>query len=195
MASVTGKSIEIHAVRTVSGNQPLVRRIIEKLTMTFLSGTPVEIDTALGAIMAWDGTTVAAKIAGFSNEGASSLTTTGVAKTLTFGSVPNQSAAVNIPRGAPLNDGKVGFEVSVSDSVFHGQFGYLSGTLASQEVGAATDVGKYFGLTVDTDGHWFVDRTKVNAGVDTVVVVVKLDENDPRGCYFVVAPAAQQVVA
>lgn len=192
-------SIEIHSVQTVSGNQARVRRIIEDDGSTFLAGTPVSIEAADGGVQAWDGTTVAFGIAGFSLSAASNLTTTGVAKTLTFGSVPNEASAVNIPRGAPLNDGRVDFETSSQDTVFRGQVGPAQTALA-------TDVGVSYGMTIDSDNHWYVDKTKSTVGVNTVVSITKLDPTDqggyplsvppatPRGVYFQVLVAAAQVV-
>lgn len=193
-------SIEIHSVQTVSGNQARVRRIIEDDAQTFLPGTPVSIEAADGGVQAWDGVTIALGIAGFSLEAANNLTTTGVAKTLTFGSVPNEASAVNIPRGAPLNDGRVGFEVSAPDTIFRGQVGPAQTALA-------TDVGIAYGMTIDSDGHWYVDKTKTTVGTNTVVTITKLDPIDqggyplstppatPRGVYFTVNVANAQLVA
>ncbi len=192
-------SIEIHSVQTVSGNQARVRRIIEDDAQTFLQGVPVQIEAADGGVQEWDGTTVAFGIAGFSLSAASNLTTTGVAKTLTFGTVPNETSAVNIPRGAPLNDGRVDFETSSIDTIFRGQVGPAQTALV-------TDVGVQYGMTKDSDGHWYVDKTKTTVGTNTVVTITKLDPVDqggyplsvppttPRGVYFQVMPAAAQVV-
>lgn len=182
-------SSEIHAVQTVSGQSPLYRRIIEEATQSFLPGTPVMI-AADGGVQAWDGATIARGIAGVSGEAASNLTTLGVAKTLTFGSVPNESAAVNIPRGAPFNDGRVGFEEACEDTIFKGQVG-------PAQTAVVGDVGVQYGMTKDADNHWFVDKTKVTVGTNTVVVIVKLDPADqsasPRGVYFKFIKAAQQL--
>lgn len=184
-------SSEIHAIQSVSGNQPRMRRIIEEAGQTFLSGTPVEIKTSTdGGVIPWDGSTTPNLIAGFSKEAASNLGATGVAKTLAFGSVPYETSAVNIPRGAPLNDGRVEFEVATADTVFLGQVG-------PAQVTAASDVGKQYGLTIDADNHWYVDKTKT--GANAVLTIVKLDPNDqsatPRGVYFVILPGFAQLVA
>lgn len=191
-------STEIHSVQTISGNQARVRRIIEKATQTFLQGTPVQIFTN-GGVQAWDGTTVVNGIAGFSLSAASNLTTLGVAKTLTFGSVPNETSAVNIPRGAPLNDGRVDFETASVDTIFHGQVG-------PAQTAALANVGIQYGMTIDSDGHWYVDTTKTTVGTNTVVTVVALAPESvggvplataptsPRGVYFQVTPAASQNV-
>jgi hypothetical protein len=200
-------SAEIHAIQSVSGNQPRIRRIIEELGQVFLSGVPVQIVAADGGVKEWDGATLANAIAGFSKEAASNLaatpaspltTTIGIggpagaqgAKVLSFGAVPFETAALNIPRGAPLNDGRVGFEVSALDTIFYGQVGPAQNTVAG-------DVGKQYGMTKDADNHWFVDKTKT--GANAVVIIVKLDPNDlsatPRGVYFTVLQSAAQVVA
>lgn len=179
-------SAKIYPARTVSGNQPAVRRLNEKLTQTFLEGVPVQYDAAAGGIMEWDGVTLAGGIAGVSNEAASNLAATGTAQTLTFGSVPYEASAVNIPRGAPLNDGQVGFFSSIGDTIFHGQF-------ANAVAGASTDIGVSYGLTKDADNHWYVDKNKV--GADACVVVVGIDENDTRGVYFRFLAASQQQIA
>ena len=89
--------------------------------MTFLEGVPVTYNTTTGGVNEWNGTSFTGLIAGVSKESASNLTTVGVPKTLTYGSVPNQSGAVKIPMGAPLNDGRIGINIAVSTTVFKGQ--------------------------------------------------------------------------
>jgi hypothetical protein len=189
-------SIEIHSVETVSGNQPRVRRIIEEASQTFLPGTPVEIASD-GGVEEWDGSTLADKIAGFSLEAGQDLASLGVQPSaavvgpqpLTFGSVPNETSAENIGRPA-FSDGRNGFEVATQDTVFRGQVG------PSQSVTAA-NVGIQYGLTKDSDGHWYVDTSKTTT--NAVVEVVKLDPWDQsttrRGVWFVVLPAAAQLIA
>lgn len=190
-------SSEIHSIQTVSGNQARMRRIIEESAQTFLSGTPVQIASGDGGVKAWDGTTVAAGIAGFSKEAANNLAALGVVPTaavnpnpqLAFGSVPYETSAQNIAR-PPFRDGRIGFETATEDTVFQGQVGPAQTALA-------TDVGVNYGLTKDSDNHWYVDKTKT--GASAVVTIVKLDPEDqsatPRGVYFVVMPAAAQLVA
>lgn len=175
----------IYATRSTADTQPGIRRIIELAAQTFLQGTPVSVDAATGAVKAWDGTTVAGMIAGFTKEDAANLVTTGVPKTLTYGTVANQPLAVNIPAGAPINDGRNGFEIATDSSIFFGQVGPAQTT-------AATDVGLTYGMTKDTDNHWYVDKTKTGAA--GIVKVVKLDQFDKRGVQFVVIAAAQQQV-
>ena len=184
-------SQEIHSVQTTSGNQPRIRRIIEKSAQVFLPGTPVMLDAVSGGVQAWDGVSVVNGIAGFSKENGANLTTTGTAQQPTYGSVPNQPSAQNILRPV-FNDGRTGFEAADGDTVFLGQVGPAQTALAS-------DVGVQYGLSIDADNHWFVDKTKLTPGTNTVVTIVKLDPNDqsatPRGVYFVVLPGAAQLVA
>ena len=176
----------IYATRSTADTQPGIRRIIELAGQTFLNGTPVQIDAATGAVRAWDGTTVTAGIAGFTKEPGANLTTTGVPKTLTYPPPPPyQPLAVNIPAGAPINDGRNGFEIATDSTIFYGQVG-------PAQTAVAADVGAAYGLTIDTDGHWYVDKTKT--GATSVVKVVKLAQFDTRGVQFVVMTPAQQQV-
>ena len=189
-------SSEIHSIQTVSGNQPRIRRIIEEAGQTFLPGTPLQI-AADGGIKVWDGTTLTRGIAGFSKEFGNNLAALGVVPTAavnptpqpSFGSVVNEPSAVNITRPF-FRDGRQGFEVADQDTVFLGQVGPAQTALSA-------DVGAIYGLTIDTDNHWFVDKAKV-AG-NAAVTIVKLDPNDqsatPRGVYFVVLQATAQLVA
>jgi hypothetical protein len=181
----------IASVQTVSGNQARMRRIIEKSGQTFLSGVPVEVSSADGGIQEWAGTPLTDSIAGFSKEFANNLSTTGVAKQIQQGTVPNQPAAQNIMRPY-FNDGRIELEVADIDTVFLGQVGPAQTALV-------TDVGKAYGMTKDSDGHWFVDKTKATVGTNTVCTIVKLDPNDqsatPRGVYFTINAANAQIVA
>lgn len=172
--------------RTVSGNQPAMRRIIEKAGQTFKSGVPLMVDQAVGALQEWDGTTIALGIAGVAKEFGANLATTGVAQQQTFGSVQNEASAVNISRPY-FNDGQTGIVVANDDTVFQGQVGPAQTT-------AVTDVSKEYGMTKDADGHWYVDKTKTTVGTNTVVVVVGLSQYDTdRGVFFKFIKAAQQL--
>ena len=186
-------SAVIFATRTVSGNQPVMRSLIEGAGETFLSGVPVFIAIADGGLeeaLTLDDNGAGDNIdalAGFSKEFGNNLTATGVGEELSFGRVPNQSAAINIPRGAPISDGTIKVEVAAQDTVFFGQVG-------PAQTPTAVDVGVNFGLTRDTDAHWFVDLTATGAN-QIAVTIVKLHPDDPRGVFFTVLEAAAQMVA
>lgn len=191
-------SAEIHSIQTVSGQQPRIRRLPEEAGQLFLPGTPVQVAVGDGGVKAWDGVTVAFGIAGFSKEFGNNLALLGVTPTAAVNPSPQpstgqavafQPSAVSISR--PLfRDGRQGFEVATADTVFLGQVGPAQTALA-------TDVTKQYGMTLDSDGHWYVDKTKT--GASAVVEVTRIDPNDqsatPRGVYFIVLPAAAQLVA
>lgn len=191
-------AIPIQPVQDTSATGFVAVRVIEELTQTFKAGTPVEITAADGGIKAWDGSAGAngtvqtsaliGGIVGIAYEAASNLAATGSgapqplqpftgtgAVAGTFGSVPNQPSAKNIAHGAPINDGRVGVVVNTSTVVFSATFGNNGNTATP----AATDVGKQYGLTVDTGGNfWYVDKNKSTVGTNTVVTVVGLDPRD-----------------
>lgn len=175
-------SIEIHSIQSVSGNQPRTRRLAEAAGNTFLFGTPLALN-ASGFVIPWAGallTTAVGSIIGMSKDFGANLASAGVAQQQTFGSVPNEAAAVNISRPY-FNDGLTGVETADPDTVFLGQVGPAQTT-------AQSDIGVQYGMTKDTDNHWFVDKTKLTVGTNTCVIIVKLDPNDqsatPRGVYF-----------
>jgi hypothetical protein len=190
--------------RTTSGNQPSMRRIIESTAQTFLAGTPLMLNTANGALQAWDGATIANGIAGIAKEFGANLSTAGsplgsgvatpttpggalfVGGGQTFGSVPNEPAAVNFSRPY-FNDGMTGIIVANLDTIFYAQVG-------PAQTWAVTDKGKQYGLTKDTDGHWFIDKTKT--GVSAVAVVLDGDQYDTaRGVLFQFLPSVFQLPA
>lgn len=190
-------AIPILPVKDSSAAGFLAQRVIEELTQTFVAGTPVAITAADGGIEAWDGTTGTAftlasarqaAIVGMSYESASNLSATGLgapapmspftgvgAVAGTFGSVQNQSAAKNIAHGAPMNDGRVGLILPTASVVFSATFG----NAGNKATPAATDVGKSYGLTIDSNSkYWYVDKNKATRGTNTVVTVVGLDPRD-----------------
>jgi hypothetical protein len=187
-------SAAIKAVRSVTGSQPNHRRLREDAAQAFLPGVPLTMNVATGGVNEWDGVTIAGKICGVSKEPGAGLTTVGVTKTASYGAgtIPNQPLATKIMRGAPLNDGRTGVDTSSEDTVFHAQVG-------PAQVYAITDDGKAYGLTKDTDNHWYVDKTKTlisgAAGASqAVVLVVRGDEFDTRGVSFKFLKVAQQEI-
>jgi hypothetical protein len=180
-------AIPIQPVKSLSGNQWASRRIIEEAAQTFKIGTPLMLKAADGGLQAWDGTAGAGHlIAGISYEAASNLATTGkgaptpntpvlgIGSAITFGNVQNEPLAVNIPHGAPFNDGRVGVVIAAADTIFSATFGN-AGVLATP---LNTDVGVQYGMTIDTLGNfWYVDKSKTAA--NAVVLITGLDLRDP----------------
>lgn len=185
MASLLANHTVIEVVKTKSGNTEFTDTPPEAAGQTFLLGTPVMFNA--GNIQAWDGVTIAAGIAGISLEDAhnlgsaglgypSAFTTVGFPGTgTTFGKVPNQPAAVNIPEGAPFVLGGIVYAQANLDTIFRGQ--------TDNNTGAATtptqaNVGTQYGLTIDANGHWYVDFGKTTPGTNTVVQMIGLDPID-----------------
>ncbi len=191
-------SAKIRVVRTTTDNQEVVRRINEDAGETFESGTPVALDGS-GRVIAWDGSTESGLVGspiGVASEAGNNLTTAAIPEQLGFGSVPYQSAAVNIPRGAPPNDGRMGVFLARIETEFFAQINPTGQSLLE------SDVGTKYGMTIDSDGHWYIDKAKVTPATNTVVKITKRDplednlaDNVRRGAYFQFDPLYTQVLA
>jgi hypothetical protein len=203
---MAGFSIPIQPEQNSSGAVSfLERHIIEEATQTFVAWTPVQLNGTDGGVQAWDGTTVTAGIAGFASENASNLATTGVGAPQGFTPVlgpgstigsyaanANQPLAVITPSLVPINDGGISFVVAAPFMVFVGAVG-TSGQAAIATTNAMR--GTKAGLTIDTNGYWYVDTSKTNT-----VVIVDLDPRDAVGTvggrvWFVVQTAAAQTLS
>lgn len=174
MATVS-KAIPITVGKVVGSSDahPTQRRLLEDAAETFKIGTPVRVQASDGMIIESPGITDnTAPIAGFAQEPGANLTTEGTPKTLTYGSVQNQSSAVLIPIGAPPNDGTVGVNIANDNNWFKGSID-VSG--AGSDLIAATDLGLIFGLTKDAgNGFWYVDKTKTATGTGACVEIMEL---------------------
>jgi hypothetical protein len=180
---MAGKAVPIIVARTTQDSSPAFRRYQEKAAQTFIEGTPVFRDTN-GGVAEWSGVVATSKVAGIAIEPAANLTTLGTAKTLTFGAVPNQSAARNIPRGAPLNDGSIGVQLADDTTEFQG---VTDSAVAALE----TDVGEPYGLTKDTNNYWLIDKGKTDSIVITGVYPGDADRLGGRLFFRFLSAAAQ----
>src|SRR5271169_3039514 len=180
-------------VKTVGGVDPQMSgEYLEDASQTYLDGTPVELFTTSTSkfVRAWDDSTFTEGILGIAVAAANNLATAGlgapsqpfgsvgVGAGLFFGSVPNQSSAHNIPPGAPMIDGRVVLYFTNRINIFEAQIDSASGAASVTSTGM---IGKAFGLTKDTTGHWYVDIDKVTDGTNTCVVVTQLNPNDAVG--------------
>ena len=183
----------IRQVKTTSGNAPLTSGVYgEAAGQVFVDGTPVQLNAG-GFLKNWDGATITAGILGIAPGVANNLSanakgapvqpfgSVGLGAGITFGSVPFQPLAVNIPHGAPLVDGRQVVELAVSDTWFEAQIDNSSTGVA---VTAITQVGVQYGLTQETGGagRWYVDLFKTGAGA--CLVIKQLDPVDPVGTPF-----------
>ena len=93
----------------------------------------------------------------------------------TYGSVPNQSAAVNIPAGATFVDGRDIVALAVETTVFIAQTDASTGSTFAPTVAL---IGTQAGLTADGNGTWYVDLGKVTPGTNTVLTIRGIYPND-----------------
>jgi hypothetical protein len=182
MAASSGiaQPVKIWKVQGPATANPSMRRFPEKSGQTFLIGTPVRVEAATGFLIANPAivSVATAVIAGFATEFANNLTTSAVAKTLTYGAVQNQSAAVLIPVGAPPNDGTMGVELGIDSNIFVGVLG--NGATAANATVAQTDLGAIFGLTKDAGNNfWYIDNNITTTAGGACVEIFELI--DPVG--------------
>jgi hypothetical protein len=189
------------------------RALIEEAGQTFLLGVPVQVNATDGGVQIWDGTTLTAGIAGFSNQPGQNLGTTGAGAPVWFSPVlgpgssignyapPGDSAqplAVITPPMVPISDGTTIFNVAAPTTIFIGTIGTSSGTPAAVAT-TNQQVGVAYGLTKDTGNNfWYVDVNKT--GGSAAVRIVGLYPLDPVGTVgghvlFIVLPAVAQIFA
>lgn len=177
----------------------------EKAGQTFQFGSPVQLNT--GYVQQWDGATVANGILGVSESFGLNLASNGVGAPTppfgqitgtqviqTYGSVPNQPKGVNIALATPMSDGRTLYMEPNSDNVFEALFDNSNGAVAADWTPVQTDIGVDYGLTMDANGFWYVDKAKT--GANAVLQIVAL----PNGSYlnapvaFVFLASAVQVI-
>jgi hypothetical protein len=185
----------IFPIQTVSGNTEFTDGSTPELAgQTYKRGVPVQITTGgtPGFLQVWDGTTVAAGIAGVSLEIGSNLGTngqgapspgfgqvTGTKAIQTYGSVQFEPNAVNIALGTPATDGRALFAVANGDTIFRIQVDNTSGTTPDDYI--PTDnamIGQQYGITFDASGQAFLDLAKATPGTNTVFQVTEYDQID-----------------
>lgn len=216
MAANLSTHIPMGSVETINGNTPLTDSISELAGQTFLLGVPV-MKSAGGYIQKWDGVTYTAGIAGISLQPAANYATSGAGTPglfsqvggaggfPTYGSVPNQSSAVNLPLGAPMADGRTLFEVASSGTIFEAQFDNSAGAVAADYTPTIAMIGTQFGITFDAGGTAYVDGGKTTVGTNTCAILVGINPGDlvqvgTPNTYimnarvrFKIAPASQQL--
>jgi hypothetical protein len=185
MASLLANHIPFEVVETTDDATDLTHTMPEAAGQTFLRGVPVQLNA--GNVQQWDGATITAGILGVSDEDAHNLASAGKGYPgaftpvgfpgtgTTFGSVPNQPAAVNIPEGAPFSIGGTVYAEATENTIFRGQ--------TDNNTGAATmptkaNIGSQYGVSFDANGHAYIDFAKVTPGTNTVVIMYDLDPID-----------------
>lgn len=184
--------IPITIVGTLSGNAPAVFNYVETQGKSFLNGTPVSLSS--GAIIAWSGTPAlnsagasANLITGVCLVGGLNYSVTGASVsplfgsigfpggTPTFGTVPNQSSAVNLLHGSLLANGLTLTAQAAPDTVFEAMIDASGGGVYNL---TTSNIGQQFGLTVDSSGYWYIDTNKTTVGTNTVLTILSLEPQD-----------------
>lgn len=187
---MAGPNTNLHspilAVQNRANTAPLTDAQPEKASQTFRFGTPVQMNA--GYVQAWDGTTVTAGILGIAESFGQNLASNGLGAPAmpfgpisgtgafqTYGSVPNETSAVNIALGTPVVDGRTLFIVANSDNIFEAVFDNANGTVAADytptQAMINTAAGQ-FGLTADANGFWYVDKNKTGGSAVLQIVGV-----------------------
>jgi hypothetical protein len=185
MASLLSIHIPFEVVKTTDNTTELTNTEQEAAGQTFLKGVPVQLNA--GNVQQWDGVTIASGILGVSLEDAHNLATAGAGAPsaftpvgfpgtgVTFGSVPNQPSAVNIPAGAPFSKGMVTYAEAVVNTIFRGQTDNSTGAGTTP---TSASIGKQYGISFDANNHAYIDFAKATPGVNTVVIIYDLDPID-----------------
>jgi hypothetical protein len=178
--------LPIEVVSTTSGNQESIQGFQEAASQTFKPGTPVELNSS-GNVIAWDGTTLTDIILGVSLLQGYNYATAGAGAspdfgsigfpggTPTFGTVPNQSAAVNLLHGSPFATGLSVVALANQDTIFEAMTDASTGSTFAPTI---ANIGKQYGLTADSNGFWYVDLGKSTAGTNTVLTIESINPAD-----------------
>lgn len=190
MASLLANHVPFEVVETTDDTTELTRTLPEAAGQTFLQGVPVQLNA--GNVQVWDGATIAAGILGVSLENAHNLGSAGAGfpgpdgggafvpvgfpgTGVTFGSVPNQPLAVNIPEGAPFSLGGVTLAEATENTIFRGQTDNNGGGATTP---TKANIGTQYGISFDANNHAYIDFGKTTAGDNTVVILWDLDPID-----------------
>ena len=185
MASLLANHTELEVVRTTTNTTESTESPQEAAGQSFVKGTPVQLNA--GNLQAWDGATIVAGIFGVAAEDAHNLASAGAGfpapfgvvafpgTGVTFGKVPFQPNAVNIPEGAPPSKGLVVCFRATLDTIFRGQTDNATGAATTPVRG---NIGSQYGMSIDANGHWYIDFNKNTPGANTVVQMTDLDPID-----------------
>lgn len=186
---MAGPNTEYHtpilSIQNRANTAPLTNGLPEAESQTFKNGTPVQMNTS-GYVQAWDGTTATYGILGVSESFGLNLATNGAGAPgvpfgpvgppgaiQTYGYVINEPNAVNIALGTPISDGRTLFVYANNDNIFEAIFDDSTGTTSANytptQAMINTAAGQ-LGLTVDSNGFWYVDAAKTSASAVLQIV-------------------------
>ena len=187
MAANLSTHLPIIAVGTVSGNQEQIFNYLEGATQTFNPGTPVVISS--GAVVASTSALSSTnQLVGIAMYAGHNLTSAGKGASPvfgsigfpggspTFGSVPNQSSAVNLLHGSPFVDGLMPVQLALEDTIFEVQ---VDNSTGASFTASNADLGKYAALVTDANSWWYLDRNTIATSPGTLAcVIVSLNPQD-----------------
>jgi hypothetical protein len=198
--------LPIRQVQEKAGTTPFTNALPEKAGQTFKFGTPVQFEGS-GFVQAWDGTTYAAGILGVAESFGQNLGSDGLGAPVppfggitgpiaiqTYGSVPNQPNAQNIAIGTPVADGRTLYMEPNPANIFQALFDNSNGTVAADWTPTNADIGVSYGLSVDANGYWYVDKYKTGGSAVLQVVGLPLGSYVNAPVTFVFLAAAVQVL-
>lgn len=181
----------IICVQNTTNSTPLTGAQLEAASQTFKFGTPVQIN-ASGFMKNWDGATTTNGIAGIAESFGQNLASNGAGfptvafapvsgpiAIQTYGFVPNEASAVNTALGTPVAEGRTLFVEAVDQNYFLGVFDNSNGLVASDYTPTQLDFApgtNTYGLTIDTNGFWYVDAFKT--GASAVVQLIQVYPQD-----------------
>lgn len=176
----------IIAVQTISGNQDRIQNILEAASQTWPAGAILELNGS-GNTVVWDGTTLTGVILGVSVIGGYNYATAGAGAsplfgsigfpggTPTFGTVPNQTSAVNLLHGSPFANGLSIVSIAQLDTIFEAQ---VDASTGSTFAATTALIGTQIGFTKDAGGTWYADLGKATPGSNTVATIISLNPQD-----------------
>jgi hypothetical protein len=188
MAANLSTHLPIIPVGTVSGNQEQMFNYRQGASVTAPVGVPLVISS--GAVVAATSSLSTSNLTvGISAIAGQNLASAGLGASPlwasiafpggapTFGSVPNQSSAVNLPHGVPYVDGLMPVYLAVDDTIFEAQ---IDNSTGASFAASTSDLGKFATLVADgANSSWYVDRNTINAAMGTLaIVLVSLNPQD-----------------
>jgi hypothetical protein len=210
---MAGPNTELHpaiiSVQNTTNNTPLTDANPELAGQTFHFGSPIQ-RTAGGWTQAWDGATTTAGILGFAESFGQNLASNGYGNPTVpfapvygsisiqnYGFVPNEPESVNTALGTPVADGRTLYVTATDTNYFLGMLDNSTGTVPANYTPTQATVGASYGLTIDTNGNWYVDLGKT--GGSAVVQVIAIYPQDGfivnARVIFKVLEAASQINA
>lgn len=187
MAANLSTHLPIIPVQTVSGNQESIFNYLEGATQTFNNGTPVVI-SAGSVVASTSPLSTTNQLVGIAAYPGHNLTSAGKGASPlygsigfpggspTFGSVPNQTSAVNLLHGSPFVDGLMPCYLAVEDTIFEVQ---VDNSTGASFTASNADLGKYAALVTDANNWWYLDRNTIATTPGTLpCVILSLNPQD-----------------